>query len=63
VIDNVCCAELQDALVFLIEGFRSSSINFGVFNNIGFAIFENDEADGLGCVSLSDDLGGEVNIL
>lgn len=62
VVYNVCCAELQDALVLLIEGFCCGGVNFGVLDYVGLAVLEDDEADRLGCVSFPDNLCGEVDV-
>lgn len=62
-VHDVRCAELQDALILLIERFGGGGVDLRVLDNVGLAILQDDEADGLGRVAFTDDLGGKVHVL
>lgn len=62
-VDNVGGTELENVFVLFVHGLGSLSVNLAVFDDVGLAVLQQDETDGLGGIALADDLGGEVDVL
>lgn len=63
VVDDVGSAELEHVGLLGVFGLRGLLVDLGVLHDVGLAVLQEDQADGLSRVALAHDLGGDINVL